>query len=197
MTVPAGYKLRVVNRDDHNSIFSDWLRSGRKCKATAGVASQIYFFWQHLTIERLLDPEAKCTWLVACSVEDPTKIYGWVCGQRADSIVGDQAIAHYVYVKRLYRRLGIARRLLNALQGEARMLVVTSLTDSGRALLHSRPHVYNPYLQAIYTPSTAPKHKSGHPHAVSRRALSTGGYVPADGIEEPDDGDEPLRVVLP
>lgn len=189
-SVPAGYKFRLVTRDDHNSIFSDWLRSGRKGLAVRGVASQIYFFWQHLTIERLLDPENRCTWLVACSTDDPTKIYGWVCGQRADSIVGDQAIAHYVYVKRLYRRLGIARKLLDALQGSAGVLVVTSLTDAGRALLHGRPHIYNPYLQAIYTPSTAPKRHAGHPHRVSRRELSKGGYVPEDGLEEdgPEEG---------
>jgi GNAT superfamily N-acetyltransferase len=186
MSTP-GYKLRLITKDDHPSIFSDWLRSGRKARAFVGITSQVYFFWQHLVVERLLDPDAQCVWLVACAADDPTKIYGWLCGSRADSLAGDQAILHYVYVKKLYRRLGIARRLVEALRGSAEVLVITCLTDAVRALLHDQPFLYNPFLAFIWTPASAPKRRGkDHPHVVSRRTLSAGGFAPEEAEEDPD-----------
>ncbi len=176
----VAFKLRAATKDDHASIFSDWLRSGRKAQAYSGVPSQIYFFWVHLMIENLLAPMAKATWLVACAADDPTKIYGWLCGHRVDSLAGDQAILHYVYVKKLYRRLGIGSRLVEALRGPSEILVTTARTDAGRAFLHGQTHLYNPFLGFIWIPhpNGGPVVGPKHPHSVSRRALAGGGHVP-------------------
>jgi GNAT superfamily N-acetyltransferase len=184
MTSPTPYRLRLQSKSDEPSIYSDWLRSARKSRTYAGVKSQVFYFWQHLVIEQLLiDPSV--TWLVASSLSDPTKIYGWLCGQRADTLAGDQAVIHYLYVKRLYRRVGIASRLIESFAGSAPALVVTSMTDSGRALLGDRTFVFNPFLQFARTPETAPKVSARSLIARSRSELAGGGFDPAEEGDEP------------
>lgn len=49
--------------------------------------------------------------LVACSREDPHQIYGWIVAGRAGD---NDPVIHYVNVKFLYRRMGIASRLAAA-----------------------------------------------------------------------------------
>lgn len=178
------YRLRLNTKSDEPSIYSDWLRSARKSRTYAGVKSQVFYFWQHLVIEQLLaDPSV--TWLIASSLVDPTKIYGWLCGQRADTLAGDQAVIHYLYVKRLYRRVGIASHMLTQFSGSAPALVVTSMTDSGRELLGDRTFVFNPYLQFARTPATVSQHAARSTVAKSRRELAGGGFDPG---EDDDDG---------
>lgn len=173
----TAYKLRLATADDHASIYSDWLRSARKSRTYGGVSSQVFYFWMHLTIEVLLaDPGV--AWIVACSNTDPTKIYGWMCGQRADTVAGDQGLVHYVYVKKLYRRMGIAEKLIKDFVGSAGALVVTSMTDAGRALLRDALYVFNPFLLFARTPEAVTQHRKNHPTNISRRALSRGGYIP-------------------
>lgn len=180
----AAYKLRIASPGDHASIFSDWLRSARSAATYRGIPSVVYFYWGHLMVEALL-ADVGVTWLVACASDDPTKIYGWLCGQRADAASGDQAIVHYVYVKKLYRRVGIASRLMAALESNATVLVATSMSESGKALLHDRTHIFNPFLLFTRVPAHAPKYGKNHPINVSRRNVAEAGFDPAAEGEEP------------
>lgn len=181
----TAFALRLASTGDRNSIFSDWLKSARKCPTYQGITSQVFFFWMHLTIEQLLD-EPSCTWLVACAPNDPTKIYGWLCGQRADTLAGDQAVVHYVYTKKNYRRVGVASRLFEQFVGVAPITVATSLSEVGREFLGDRPYLFNPFLLFAWVPGSAIKLRKNHPTNLSRRALASGGYVPSDtGEDEP------------
>lgn len=174
----AAYDIRLVVAGDHASIYSDWLRSARKARTYAGITSQVFFFWMHLTIEQLLgDPT--CTWAVACSKDDPTKIYGWLCGQRADTLAGDQAVVHYVYVKKLYRRMGFGTALFDSFVGKAPVVVATSMSDSGKVFVPGAV-VFNPFLLFARVPVVVPRPRKNSPVAVSRRRLAEGGFVPED-----------------
>lgn len=177
----APFRLRLATAQDHASIYSDWLRSARQARAYQGISSTVYFFWMHVLIEQLLEDPHTCTWLVACAADDPTKIYGWLCGQRATTTAaGDQAIVHYVYTKRLYRRVGVATALLKSFVGTAPALVTTSRSESGDALLGRRVHVFNPFLLWGHLPDEVPKHSPRHPVSRSRRDIAAGGYAPAE-----------------
>lgn len=192
--------VRLKTADDMNRVFSDWLRSYRNAPGMASIPNEVYFYWAHRILESYwADPT--CTFLVACSPEDPRKIFGWLCGQRAESLAGDQVIVHYVYVPKLYRRMGLASRLLSTfdtrplvmdtisgpmLGGDMRPLVVTHRTDAGRELLRSRGVVvYNPFLAWARAPalgSNPPKQvvRAKDPMRASRQELAFGGF-PKDG----------------
>lgn len=172
----GAYRLRIAVREDEPSIYSDWLKSARKARTFHGVTSQVFYFWMHAIIETLLD-DASVTWLVACASDDPTKIYGWLCGHRATTLAGDQSVVHYVYVKKLYRRVGIATNLLERFVGDA-AIVASSMSEAGRELIGDRIYLFNPFLLFARTPTTI---------APRRRALP--GFVPGDtdGSQEVDD----------
>jgi ribosomal protein S18 acetylase RimI-like enzyme len=46
---------------------------------------------------------------VACNDKDVAEIYGFICGERVEGLF----VLHYIYVKQMYRSLGIGRTLLN------------------------------------------------------------------------------------
>lgn len=192
MTLPVTVRLKMA--DDVARVFSDWLRSNRKAAGYASIPNEVYFFWHHRVLESFwADPT--CAFVVACAPDDPKKIYGWLCGQRADSLAGDQVILHYVYVAKLFRRMGLASRLLEAFDSRpdaaSQPLVITHRTDAGRELLASRtgPVIYNPYLALARAPalgSNPPKQvlKKKDPVAASRRELAFAGFPREAGEEE-------------
>lgn len=192
--------VRLKTADDMNRVFSDWLRSYRNAPGMASIPNEVYFYWAHRILESYWS-DPTCTFLVACSPEDPRKIFGWLCGQRAESLAGDQVIVHYVYVPKLYRRMGLASRLLSTfdtrpllkdtisgpmLGGDMRPLVVTHRTDAGRELLRSRGVVvYNPFLAWARAPALGPNPpkqvvRARDPMRASRQELAFGGF-PKDG----------------
>lgn len=197
MSLPVTVRLKTA--DDMNRVFSDWLRSYRNAPGMASIPNEVYFYWAHRILESFWS-DPTCTFLVACSPEDPRKIFGWLCGQRAESLAGDQVIVHYLYVPKLYRRMGLGSRLLATFDtrplpfaGEARdmrPLVVTHRTDAGRELLRSRGTVvYNPFLAWARAPalgSNPPKQvvKAKDPMRASRQELSFAGFAKTGETEE-------------
>lgn len=190
MSLPVSVRLKMPG--DVARIFSDWLRSYRNAPGMSAIPNEVYFYWHHRILESLwADPT--CVFVVACSPDDPNKIYGWLCGQRAESLAGDQVIVHYVYVAKLYRRMGLASRLLATFDtrpdAATAPLVVTARTDAGRELLKDRLTVFNPYLVWARAPalgSDPPKQvlKRKDPVAASRRELAFSGFPRTEGEEE-------------
>jgi GNAT superfamily N-acetyltransferase len=141
--------LRAKTDHDLARIFKDWLQSARNAPGYAAVPNETYYWNHHRLIETLwIDPTA--LFVVACDPNDPTKIFGWLCGQRADTAGGgDAMIVHYVYVVKRYRRLGIASALLKAFDGRENKtlpVVVTAISPAGRELLGRSPWIFNPYI---------------------------------------------------
>ncbi len=86
--------LRDATEQDLPFLIDSWVRS---CKTGSKHSKR------QVVREQLYDLGAS----VACWTEDPELIIGWRCS--ADRIL------HYVYVKRDYRREGVARLLLGGL----------------------------------------------------------------------------------
>jgi len=99
--------LRPAVETDLGLIFSSWLKSywaTRPPEMTA-VASGLYFSDQghHGVIERILGRTGA---IVAHVPDDPDTIMGWAC-------IEDDCL-HYVYVREIWRRKGVAKALVGA-----------------------------------------------------------------------------------
>jgi hypothetical protein len=122
--------LRQADENDLSFIFSSWLKSYRNQQKF--VSSEIYFEGQHKLIELILR-ESHC--IVICPVDDPDSIIGYV-------VYKDNAM-HWIYVKSVFRNLGMARKLLTVFEnGEP-----TSYSHFSAAVhfLLSDDCIFNPY----------------------------------------------------
>lgn len=97
-------EVRAAIVDDLPFIFSTWLRSYRHSSNFAKKISNATFFaWHHKVIERFIERGGKV--LVAHAVGEPGVILGYFCSENDNSIV------QYVYVKKAFRKMGIAKEL--------------------------------------------------------------------------------------
>lgn len=125
--------VREYVPDDRNFIFSTWLKGLRYGNDWFGlIESAAYYDNYQKVIERIVDA-AETQMLIACLADQPDVILGYsVC--RTDT-------AHYVFVKRSWRGIGIAKMLV-----KPSITTVTHLTETGRAVLKKYPEIkFNPF----------------------------------------------------
>lgn len=119
--------FRDVAEGDVPFIFSSWLQSYRDSEEVRNIGNDAYFGGHHKVIAELAQrPEAKC--FVACASDFPAQIFGWAYGES-----GAETVLHYVYVKQQYRRMGIARGLLQKIHQQR---------DGGILCTH-RTHIFD------------------------------------------------------
>ncbi len=94
--------VREMREEDKPFVLSSWLKSHR---AHCGWASSEDFFRVHREVAEGLMARGRV--LVACQKDDPEAIVGWLCSE-----VGTSLTVHYAYVKRAFRRCGVARTLI-------------------------------------------------------------------------------------
>ena len=118
---------------DRAFIISTWLKGLRFGNAWYGlIESATYYQVYHLVIETLLDkPETKID--VACLKDDPEVILGFA--------VHDKQRLHWVHVKRAWRKIGIAKRVV-----PKNTKTVSHLTEVGRVLMLKHDLKFNPFL---------------------------------------------------
>lgn len=123
-------KLRPANSGDTNFILATWLKSNRECGITRPVPeSRLYYQKHQAAIKDAL--EHSTAW-VATS-DDDDQILGYVVHS------GD--CAHYVYVKTVFRKYGLANKLLDQCGKLTRFSHVTKYTQ----LFKRRGLTYDPY----------------------------------------------------
>jgi GNAT superfamily N-acetyltransferase len=137
-------RIRPMEPMDARFIVGSWLDSYRKGDRASAWAARIpgpvYYPHQREVIGRCLE---RSTIRVACHVEDEGQILGWAAVERTRSA----AILHYVYVKQVFRHLGVAHALLDELHVHDGF--TSHLTEGGRALAADRRLLFNPYLAGV------------------------------------------------
>ena len=125
---------------DEAFVLATWIKSNRNSPATRAFPSPIYLIGQRHRIMRLLN-KAGTRITVACDSEEPSLIYGY-------AVWTDDDILHYVYVKSTYRRLGVAKRLLEGKDVTPILYTHRSPDIWVEQLLRDKyiHYVYNPYL---------------------------------------------------
>ena len=127
-------KIRRMLPSDERFIHSSWHTSFWKTGASKKVDKALYNKWQDWRIKRLM---ANCRTLVAYLEEVPDEILGWSCSA--------PEILHYVYVKGVYRRNGIAKGLV-----PSDSVFYTHATDTIGGLFMKKMNLkYNPYLELL------------------------------------------------
>lgn len=143
-------EYRVATNADLPFIWNSWLKSYRDNNGQAkAVGSETYFAEHRKLIGELT---ARSAILIACAPDFPDQIYGYVV---FEAFNGPALVLHYVYVKRTYRRFGIA----SALVAKAREVVqhrddlpvgATHVTRLWHDHLRDRWGMwFNPYLAGL------------------------------------------------
>lgn len=135
MTLPIAF--RDGTDADAGLIFSSWLRSYYDARPPAiwDIQREVYFAdsGHHGVVERILRVSRV---LIAHPPDDPDEVYGWACG--------GAGLLHYVYVKELWRRKGVATRLV-AEVAPGPTLTVSHRTKSFVGLADKYQIAYDPY----------------------------------------------------
>ncbi len=133
-------RLRKANQEDVSFIFNSWLRSYKHSLFARPVTNTIFYAEHHKIIERLLKTNQV---VIACNDNDPSQIYGFICGGHIDNIF----CLHYIYVKHSFRSLGVGKALLNAFQHNPSTAAVYTHHTRWADKLGARYNlVYHPYL---------------------------------------------------
>lgn len=131
--------LRAATQMDVEFIFSSWLKSYRNTPQSSLLTNPTYFTEQHRLIEKLLRVSQV---LVASSSEDSSQILGWACASDVENCF----CLHYVYVKHTFRKLGIARMLINAFKEANSPGVYTHHTKVMPFIAPKFNLLYHPYI---------------------------------------------------
>jgi GNAT superfamily N-acetyltransferase len=115
-------------------VFSTWLKNFKE-SAQPHQGIQGYYTGQHRLIELLAARGASL--VLACNREAPEQLLGWVCCE------GNTV--HYLYVKQVFRRLGIGRKLLSE-AGIRQPFCVTHWTPCVSLLRAKAEFTFDPYL---------------------------------------------------
>ena len=121
-------KIRPMKDEDTNFILSTWLKSYREYGPSPVPESSIYYKEHQKHIKSLLSSES----IVACT-EDEEQIVGF--------LVATNQTAHYVYVKAVFRKFGVANRLIDSVK---RLKYFSQFTKFA-PLFEKRGLQYNPY----------------------------------------------------
>lgn len=102
-------KIRPMREGDVNFILSTWLKSYYEELRRNGHKGVVYpkddiFFQGHQG--RIKQHLPSMTVMVCTPPDDENQIIGW--------LAGDQSALHYVYVKQVFREMGVAKALMNS-----------------------------------------------------------------------------------
>ena len=128
--------LRVATPEDLRFVHSSWHTNHWKTWAHKHVSREVYNAGQDRRINLAV---ARSTVLVAYFPEVPDEVLGWACIEEAPEVL------HYVYVKGVYRRMGIGTGLV---RGRARYF--THYTDAAGTRFAAAVNVtFHPYKEQV------------------------------------------------
>lgn len=150
--VPHDVREYVAEMDEalvYRSYLRSYLRTGVRIKMIQGATGQklgqeVYYAGQREVLDSILGHGQV---LMACTPSDHWQTLGFVVFDDLPSGL----LLHYVYVKKIFRKAGLASELVLQLLGDRRDLVHTHFTAPWRLLERSLKRrgacsSYNPYL---------------------------------------------------
>lgn len=131
----AALAIRRATEDDLRFVRASWFESYRFGGFAPQVQFPIYREGQNSVIERCLKTSAV---FVAYAAAVPDEVCSWACGEGK--------LIHFVYTKLVYRRIGIAEKLVHHLIRETGpKRFHTHDTKAGRGFASCAGTVYDPY----------------------------------------------------
>jgi len=132
--------LRQAHQGDVPFIFNSWLKSYRNSKFSKNIPTSVYFSEHHKVLEEIaLNDQI----YVACNTEDESQIFGYVAATEIDGIF----LLHYVYVKQPYRKIGLAKFMVESVRKKLDDLAFcTHLSNTMEKTAEKYNLIYSPYL---------------------------------------------------
>lgn len=138
-------KVRPGTADDEPFIYNSWLKANEKSPSAHYMLREIYYS-NHKKIVANILKGAKVA--VICNTDDDSQIYGYM----VFTVISGNVFLHFIYVKQVYRRLGMARHLMKLLVTEGLIadektaIFVTHASRFFPFLRKGWNLIYNPYL---------------------------------------------------
>jgi GNAT superfamily N-acetyltransferase len=130
--------LRDRKPNDDNFILSSWAQSYRHNPMYGAMPVDLYFSrYRKFTLSVLERSYA----IVACDPSDPDVVFGY-CVYR---FIGDIPVVSYVYVKQVFRRFGLASKLLNQVSTETK--ITTAMMPKLEAWARRMNCVFDPFME--------------------------------------------------
>lgn len=141
--------LRYATAADEPFIIDSWMRCNKSHSPLVQHVDSRAYETHHRPLVRQLVERSQT--FVAYATAVPDELVGFICGDRS---ADTGLVVHFVYVKRAYRRVGVARELLRGLGYERGEVItathITYLQTEGRLrayLVRNDPYLL--YKQAL------------------------------------------------
>lgn len=131
-------EVRLAKAQDASFIYATWLRSYRHSSQFAkNIPNEVYFKYHHMAIDRIAERGGR--FYVAHALGDPDTILGFICSE-------GPTLVHYCYIKKPFRAMGIARKLVQMAGISEDLYEFTHMTHDMEKITKKRPKlIYNPY----------------------------------------------------
>lgn len=138
MSNDLNYIIRPYDISDKALIHSSWKNSLKVSATYDWMPSSVFYNHFNKSVMDIL-AHKHTTVLVACDDAEQDLVLGWICA-------GDDEL-HYVYVKEIYRKMGVARKLMwkaKTALATTRALACTHWTDIWEVISWRYPLRYAP-----------------------------------------------------
>jgi GNAT superfamily N-acetyltransferase len=143
----ALFRIRPIKSADENFIRNSWLKRFREAISARLVTDKVYFGVQHDVITKILAQSGLKAY-AAVDPKDEDHIYGYIVAEERAGL--DALLLHWVYVKGPFRRFGVARKLLQEVNPEAKSVHFTHKTHLVKFLDKKDEWTFNPvYIFAL------------------------------------------------
>ena len=135
-------QLRLAKPEDINFIVSAWVKNYRHSQFAQFIPDEIFYSAHKGLVLKLIETQRT---VIAVNPEDPEQLFGFLCYNELDKFY----VTHFLSVKKSFRRLGVAKRMLEETGlHDGRPHVASHRTSAFEALCRKidRPYIYNPYL---------------------------------------------------
>jgi len=129
----------IQTASDEAFVYNAWLKSYKDSPWGKPLINDIFFTNHKEIVKKLLDSSEV---LLAVNPEDPDQIYGFAVIEKSPRV----SIIHYVYVKYNFRKLGLARDLVETLEPMAYKVKFVTHVPRDIAILKKFNLVFNPYI---------------------------------------------------
>lgn len=130
--------IRLKESKDEPFIYNSWLQSN-KSRHPNIPSSDYYSLYKKIIADVLY----KSIVVIACDPQDPEFIYGYAVIRPID----DVKIIHYVYVKKPFRRFGVAKKMLESQEINLRDPIV--ITAKAPEFIKNYSLIYKPDLKTL------------------------------------------------
>ena len=128
------FYVRDMNEDDHRYVFSTWYKQAYDSIPYRFMLPEDFKNNHSKLIKRHMNRGQN---LVACDVDDPSVIFGYVVSEELEECV----CIDFLFVKATFRGLGMARKLLKECAVEDKHFIMTHLPKKGSKLERLGPYI--------------------------------------------------------